>query len=219
MKNSKLKIVQSVRPTSPSPWLDPNFNNDFRYEIQLAQEKSPQPGITPDPLFAWVVANSAEVLLYTGFAKFAPLLPTLGLENEVSLWTAPPPFGSGNAIYIVIGKDQKNKVRLVGGNYFTSPIAGESEATSSTVFFSRLDSLGNDSAKISLVTEVISNSISLSDKEWTGQLREQCSSFYTMPIYLLVLDGKESYFAAGPAVVEGVKQTNFSLECFGEVTL
>jgi hypothetical protein len=40
-----------------------------------------------------------------------------------------------------------------------------------------------------------------------------------MPIYLLVLDGEKTFLTGGPAVVEGMKQTEFNLECFGEVTL
>ena len=219
MKNSKLKIVQGVRPTSPSPWLDPDFNNDFRHEIQLAQEKSPHPRLIPDPLFAWIVANSAERLLYTAFTKFAPLLPTYGYNNEVSLWTAPPLFGAGNAVCLIMSKDREGAVRLIGGNYFTTPVAGVFEGISSAGFFAQVDSLSSDQEKISLVTDTFSKSISEANREWIYQVESQCMSFYTMPIYLLVLDGEKTFLTGGPAVVEGLKQTEFNLECFGEVTL
>ena len=219
MKPSKLQSIRSIRPTEPSPWLDPALTNNFRHEIELALQKSTYPSLIPDPLFAWIVANGAEPLLYTGFTKFAPLLPTYGYNNEVSLWTAPPLSGASNAICLIMGKDSNGKVRLTGGNYFSTPKEGAFEKISSPDFFAQLDSLSSDSEKISLVTDTFSKSFSEGDGEWIHQVESQCMSFYTMPIYLLVLDGEKTYLRGAPAVVEGMKHTDFSLECFGEVTL
>jgi hypothetical protein len=219
MKNTKLQSIQRVRPAVPSPWLDPDLTNDFRHEIQLARENLPCQSLIPDPAYAWIHANNAENLLYKGLAKFAPLLGTAGYDNEVSLWTAPPLSGAGNVVCMVIGKDDKNKVRVVGGNYFASPNAARFDSVATTRFFRRFDSLSSDMEKMNLVTDTFSKSISEANSEWIHQVGSRCTAFYTMPIYLLVLDGEKNFLSGAPAVVEGMKQTDFSLECFGEVTL
>ena len=208
-----------AQPMSPSPWLNPDLTNDFRHEIELALEVSTQPRLIPDPVFKWICANNAEPLLYASLAKYAPLLPSLGYDNEVRISTAPPLSGNGNAIYLIMGKDKEGAVRITGGNYFSSPEAKDCEVASSAVFFSKMDLLSNAEDRMNLVDETMSSSISEADGEWLTRLREQCNSFDTMPIYLLVLDGEESYLVGGPALVEGLKQTNYRLECFGEVTL
>ncbi len=219
MKNVKLNNVRNIRPAEPSPWLNHELSNDFRHEIQLAKENLPHPNYLPHPAYEWILNNGADQLLYKSLAKFAPLIPTYGFNKEVSLWTAPPLSGADNVICIVMGKDKSGKLRLVGGNSFSSPSIREVASISATAFFSQFDSLSSDSEKIHLVTDTFSKSISEVNSECVHQAESQCIRFYTMPIYLLVLDGGKRYFYVGPAVVEGMKQSDFSLECFEEVTL
>jgi hypothetical protein len=147
-------------------------------------------------------------------AEFAPLFPVISYQGEISSWLSPPPSGSGNAIFILIGRDGSGRLRSVGGNYFNSDV---NATECSSEFWVDYDKSENDLSRLNL----ISGMFGYYKKYYTyGNIREveRCSDFScSMPIYLLVLDNKIGHMAVAPSMVRGYGPADFSYEKIREV--
>jgi hypothetical protein len=204
-----------------SPWLDERKSNLFRYEFQLARENSMFEGFVPNPIYKWIHRHGGEQLFFNGLARLAPMFSVIAYHGEVAVWTSPPPSGHGNAIYMVMGHDSDDHLRLVGGNYFTEPKRRVGSPITDIEFFRRYDSISDDAAerrrKEDLVRETVLQSISREDESYMQCVIGECEHSHTMPICITVLTPTGSLFHVAKAVVEGTKPTDFSREYFGEV--
>ena len=213
--------MKNTIATSKSAWLNPKNSNNFRYELALAKDN-----YRANPAFVWLHQNCAEELLHSTLSCLAPLRPVSGYKGETASWVSQPPSGAGNAIYLVVGKDGAGHVRAVGGNYFGRPDSflkpslvplGElGKQSIGAKFFSAYDSHSQDlKQQQGLVHEQVRSCM---NEDLVQQVECMCSMFYAMPIYLVVLTDTCSLFYCGPAVVDGRRQADFSLEVFGEFT-
>ena len=200
-----------------SPWLDPKYDNAFRRELAHAVKDSDLRGCKPLPAFVWLYKNDAAEHLYKALARAAPLFAVRSYHGEVSSWVSPPPSGGGNRTCLVVGKDAKQKVRIVGGNYFHSLNISPHPDMQGTDFFRAYDA-GNTDSKHTLVRQATAN--------WSGKLPVAarrnldlcCELANAMPIYITVLDDSagKSLFTCGPALVDGLRPADFTYEYFGE---
>ncbi len=206
-----------------SPWLDSRYGNLFRVEFRLVEDlkfdpwlRSGGPYFTPIEVYQWINDQKGEDLFFKGLAEFAPMFPLHAYHGQVAVWTSPPPSGLGNAIYIVMGYDMDQQLRLVGGNYFTEPKQQSGSTLSGAAFFAKYDQ-ADKRGQLQLVKDTVEASIQPEDTSLLLNIRRECEHFHTMAIYITVLTDPGSLFHAGKAVIEGVKPANFSYEIFGEI--
>ena len=201
--------------TNKSIWLDDSYPNIVLTEIYDAEH--PLPGVQNKPMkvFECICKNNAKKILFKALSEFAPLFPVASYHGEASAYLSPPPSGSGNAIYIIIGKDKTGKIRSVGGNYFNSSDRGN---YSSKDFWKDYDACKNDQSKFGLISGVIG--FHKKNYPMKGVYETERISEYvrTMPIYLLSLDGQIGHMAIFPAIVYGKYPCDFSYEKLGEVS-
>ena len=199
-----------------SPWLDHTKPNLFRDEFQLSRENLPGEYFSPIEPYRWIFQNNGENLFFNGLARLAPMFALHAYDGQVAVWTSPPPSGRGNAIYLIMGYDKKQQLRLVGGNHFTEPKQQSGPTLSGAEFFSQYDQ-ANQRGQRQLVKETVEASIQPEDASLLLDIRRECEHFHTMAIYITVLTDQGSMFHAGKAVIEGVKPADFSYEFFGEI--
>jgi len=204
-----------------SPWLDTKYGNLIKDEFQLAKEKLPLnygAYFQPLPLFKRINDLGGEKLLFRGLGRLAPMLPLIGYNGDIAIWTSPPPSGLGNTIFIVMGHDCNNQLRLVGGNWFTDPKQRPGTVLTNNNFFTLFDQ-NSQRQQMQLVKDVIEFSTRSIDLKYLQEIRATCEHFHTMPIYIVVLENNlgQSLFQACPAVIEGVRPSNMSFEFFGEI--
>lgn len=199
-----------------SPWLDSTKTNLFRDEFQLTRENLPGEYFTPIEPYRWIFQNNGDNLFFKGLARLAPMFPVVTYHGQVAVWTSPPPSGLGNAIYLVMGHDKDQQLRLVGGNYFTEPKQQSGSTVSGAAFFAQYDQV-NQSGQRQLVKDTVETSIKPEYASLLLDIQRECEHFHTMAIYITVLTDAGSMFHAGKAVIEGVKPADFSYEFFGEI--
>ena len=199
-----------------SPWLDRTKPNLFNDEFQLARENLPGEYFKPIEPYRWIFQNNGENLFFKGLARLAPMFPVVAYHGQVAVWTSPPPSGLGNAIYLVMGHDKDQQLRLVGGNYFTEPRQHSGSTVSGAAFFAQYDQ-ADQYSQLQLVKKTVEASIQIEDASLLLNIRRECEHFHTMAIYITVLTDPGSMFHAGKAVIEGVKPADFSYEFFGEI--
>ncbi len=206
-----------------SPWLDSTKTNLFRDEFQLIDDlkidswlEESNDYFKPLELYRWIDQNNGVHMFYRGLARYAPMFKVIGYHGQEVLWISPPPSGHGNAIYMVMGYDKDQQLRLVGGNYFTAPKHKSGTVVSGASFFKQYD-LANEFNQIQLVKATVETSIQPEDESLVLHIRSECEHFHTMAIYITVLTDPGSMFHAGKAVIEGVRPADFSYEFFGEI--
>lgn len=210
------------KPLSPppwvkeSPWLNKAYDNQIKLELRYIEDPVDTGGYKPLDMLRWIYEKGGVNLLFRGLAYFAPMFPTYGYREQVSQWTSPPPFMSSNVICLVMGHDSAGSLRLVGGNCFKRTAGRAGQPPADQDFFAQYDH-ATEEAKKELVRQTISLSINEQDKEYLREIESECAQFYTMPVYLAVLTSQGSFFAACPALVDGIKQFDPSSEIFGEV--
>jgi hypothetical protein len=199
-----------------SRWLNDNFHNIVASEIEDVEYPIPLPGSKPMKVFEWICNNNAKELLFNSLSEFAPLFPMVSYHGEASAYLSPPPSGSGNAVFIIIGKDKSGKLRAAGGNYFNSGTQGN---YFSKDFWNDYDTRKDDQSKFGL----ISGTIGFHKKYYPANdiyETERISEYVrTMPIYLLALDGQIGHMAVFPAIAWGKYPSDFSYEKLGEVSV
>lgn len=199
-----------------SPWLDQTKPNLFRDEFQLARENLPGEYFTPIEPYRWISRNNGENLFFKGLDRLAPMFPVVAYHGQVAVWTSPPPSGLGNTIYLVMGHDKDQQLRLVGGNYFSEPKRQSGSALPGEAFFAQYDQ-ADQRGQRQLVKDTVEISIKAEYAGLLLNIRRECEHFHTMAIYITVLTDPGSMFHAAKAVIEGVKPADFSYEFFGEI--
>ena len=199
-----------------SPWLDQTRPNLFQHEFQVARENLPGEYFTPIEPYRWIFRSNGENLFFKGLACLAPMFALQTYRGQVAVWTSPPPSGRGDAIYLVMGHDKDQQLRLVGGNYFSEPKQQSGSLVSGASFFENYDQ-ADQRSQIQLVKDTVEKSIQPEDASLLLDIRHECEHFHTMAIYITVLTDPGSMFHAGKAVIEGVKPADFSYEFFGEI--
>jgi len=208
------KLKEKQMNTSKSIWQDHKYSNLILDEISFVED--PVPGLHNKPMevFKWICENKAKALLFKSLTEFAPLFPVVSYNGEISSWHSPPPSGSGNAVFIIIGKDSSGKLRSVGGNYFNSDVTS---ASCSADFWTDYDNSENELSRFSLLSEMLGYYKQYYPYENIREI-ERCGDFScSMPIYLLVLDGNIGHMALAPAIVRGHGPADFSYEKIKEV--
>lgn len=200
---------------STSPWQDPSLENLFRTELSLVSDPIDLPMYKSRPEFQWIHKTKTAGLLFRGLTKFAPLYPVIAYKGEISSWLSPAISGSGNTVLLILGKDQKGNVRLVGTNYLIMPQCKNNFTAIN--FFEDYDRATSRTEKESLIYNMISSQMTWDDLRIAKQVTHQAEVVRTMPIALLVLDGEKSYMAFSPAVVCGNYPSDMSLEFTDEV--
>jgi hypothetical protein len=199
-----------------SPWIEDSKPNLFRDEFQLSREKLTGAYFIPLEIYRWIYQKNGEDLFFKGLARLAPMFALHAYHGQVAVWTSPPPSGLGNAIYLVMGHDKDQQLRLVGGNYFSEPKQQRGSTPSGEAFFAKYDQAGQN-GQIKLVKDTVESSIQPEYSNLLLNIRRECEHFHTMAIYIAVLTDPGSMFHAAKAVVEGVKPADFSYEFFGEI--
>jgi len=205
-----------MKKTSKSAWLDHKFENLFLSELSFAEDPVAGPQNKPLEVFEWIHRNKAKPLLFKSLAECAPLFPLYSFHNEISCWTSPPPSGSGNAVFIIIGKDPTGKLRAVGGNYFNSDTSGDSPQGN---FWECLNHCNNKHDQYRLISSTIGFHKKHHDQFQINETERISEIACTMPIYLLVLDDNDGHMVITPSVVQGCHPADFSYEKIGEVTV
>ena len=198
-----------------SPWLDHKFSNIFLDEISFVEDPVPRLYYKPTEAFEWICKNNAKNLLFNSLAELVPLFPVYSYHGEISSWLSPPPSGSGNAVFIVIGKDTQGRLRSVGGNYFNSDVK---EDTCPDDFWGNLDKCKCQLDKLNLISHILGFYIKYFAYDNIRGESERTADFAcTMPIYLLVLDNNKGHLSVAPAFVRGFGPADFSYETIKEV--
>lgn len=200
-------------------WSDAKCRSQLHDEIGYASDPCP-PYYLPLELFTSLKKNSAIELLLRGLDKFAPLYPCLAYRGEASLWLSPPPSGSGNSVYIVVGKDMFGQMRLVGCNYFDQLMPpSNNKKFDFKNFFRTYDSIckchRHDHER--LIRDAIEAASTSAVWCATDQTNLISDLTQTMPIYLLVIDEERALFQTFPAIANGNHPADFSFEFIGEV--
>ena len=198
-------------------WLNPNHDtsDDFSYELAIERSKDAAGSQPSHGAFKWIVKHKAESLLKDGLDKFAPLTAHYAWGDEPHMLTSPHPFGAGNRVGLVFEK-ANGVARVAGTNWMNELCAGSSPSASG--FFAQFDSLTTDDQKNALIREAICSAITSDNLEWVDRVEREGRRYWTMPIYLLVIDGANRWLYCTTALVDGRPSYNTPLECVGEVT-
>ena len=210
---------QAVPRATQSAWLDPNFDNLFRREMNFAAESPSVPGFEPGAAYQWIHKNNIQNHFYKALAMFAPVFPVYSYQGVVSSWASPPPSGAGNCVCLVIGKDKTQTVRIVGGNYFHKIKMPAKPYVPGHHFFSEYES-GDCQSRREQVRQTTANWLWTLPKLSREKLGMTCEFANAMPIYISVLDDEtgQCLFGLGPALLDGLRPADFSYEFMGEVT-
>jgi len=210
--------------TSKSPWLDPTKSNMFRVEFQLIEDIKKQPEIQnghpyfkPLEIFKWIYKNNGVDKLFEALAKLAPMYPVVAYKGKVASWISPPPSGSCNVIWIVIGRDKSKRLRVCGTNICFKPWVTSDIELSDIEFFEEYDSTTTDREKEQLLSKVFSIAYKQIGKENIRYVVRNCDIYNSMPIFITVLTSKGSIYQVTEAVIQGGYPSDFSYEFTGEI--
>jgi hypothetical protein len=220
MKNSKHPAIKSQ-----SPWLDPTKSNMFKDEFQLIEDIKIQPEIQngnpyfePLEIFKWIHKNNGCEKLFEALAKLAPMYPVVAYKGGVASWISPPPSGSCNVVWIVIGRDKSKRLRVCGTNICFKPWITSDTELSAIEFFEQFDLTTTDREKEELFSKVFSIAYRQIGKENIHCVTNRCNIYNTMPIFITVLTGTGSMAQITEAVIQGDYPADFSYEFTGEIS-
>lgn len=205
-----------------SPWITHRDNSAFGYEMSIAEDKTCHSYKTPHPLFSWIDKNGMNTKLFEVLATFCPLHPLISYHGETSVWLSPP-YGIGNVVGIICGRDENNNIRIIGSNSIFSPnnlINKQSQyvINSSHAIFNQYDLIKNNTQDvIRLISSEIYSRMDSVELARSARAEDEAYKFSTVPIHILVIDGQESFIAIDTAVVTGNNPSNLSLEFTGEI--
>ena len=210
---------------SESPWLDPTKSNMFRDEFQLIEDIKIQPEIQngnpyfePLEIFKWIYKNNCVDKLFKALATLAPMYPVVAYNGRVASWISPPPSGSCNVVWIVMGRDKTRKLRICGTNICFRPWVTSATELSAMEFFEQYDLATTDRAKEELLSKVFSIAYRQIGKENICCVTRRCDIYNTMPIFITVLTSKGSISQVTEAVIQGGYPADFSYEFTGEIS-
>jgi hypothetical protein len=220
MKNSKHPAIKSQ-----SPWLDPTKSNMFKDEFQLIEDIKIQPEIQngnpyfePLEIFKWIHKNNGGEKLFEALAKLAPMYPVVAYKGRVASWISPPPSGSGNVVWIVIGRDKSRRLRVCGTSRCSKPWATTDTELSAIEFFEQYDLTTTDREKEELLSKVFSIAYRQIGKDNICGVTRRCDIYNTMPIFFTVLKSKGSISQVTEAVIQGDYPSDMSYEFTGEIS-
>ena len=210
---------------SKSPWLDPTKSNMFRDEFQLIEDIKIQPEIQngnpyfePLEIFKWIHKNNGGEKLFEALAKLAPMYSVVTYKGRVASWISPPPSGSCNVVWIVMGRDKTRKLRVCGTNICFNPWITSATELSAIDFFEQYDLTITDREKEELLSKVFSITYRKIDKELIRCVTSRCNIYNTMPIFITVLTATGSMAQITEAVIQGDYPADFSYEFTGEIS-
>lgn len=218
-RNTKLSKVQSAaqKKTTQLSWEDFGDNSVFGYEIGIAADPSCHSFLPPNPLFSWLLANKLDGLLFKSLDRFCPLFGLYAYYGEPSLWFSPPPSGADNTVGIIIGRDSSGHIRAIGTNLMSDPT--RSINTSTNCVFTKYDSLaGNSLGQSRLIENEISARMTAGNIERAKEIENEAFKFRTMAVYILVIDGDNSYLGMDVAIAApSHRPSDMSYEFVGEI--
>ncbi len=197
-----------------SIWQDHKYSNLILDEISFVEDPVPGEQNKPMEAFKWICQNNAKDLLFKSLTELAPLFPLISYKGEISSWQSPPPSGSGNAVFIVIGKDYSGRHRSAVGNYFNSDV---SSSKCSSNFWFDYDNCESDASKVDLMSEILGYYKQYYPQENIREIERMADFSCSMPIYILILDNGIGHMAVAPAIVRGHGPADFSYEKIKEV--
>jgi hypothetical protein len=210
--------------TTKSPWLDPTHSSQFSDQFRLIEDIKIQPEIQngnpyfePLEIFKWIDKNKAVDKFFKALAKFAPMYPVVAYNGGIASWISPPPSGSCNVVWIVMGRDKTRKLRVCGTNICFRPWVTSATELSASDFFEQYDELTTDREKEELFSKVFSIAYRQIGKEYIRCVTRRCEIFNTMPIFITVLSATGSMAQIAEAVIEGDSPSDFSYEFTGEI--
>jgi hypothetical protein len=208
-----------------SPWLDPTHSSQFSDQFRLIEDIKIQPEIQngnpyfePLEIFKWIHKNNGGDKLFEALAKLAPMYPVLAYKGKVASWISPPPSGSCNVVWIVMGRDKTRKLRVCGTNICFRPWITSDAKLSAEEFFEQYDLSTTDRAKEELLSKVFSIAYKQIGKENICCVTRRCDIYNTMPIFITVLTSKGSISQVTEAVIQGYYPADFSYEFTGEIS-
>ena len=211
--------------TSESPWLDPTKSNMFRVEFQLIEDIKKQPEIQngnpyfePLEIFQWIYKNNGVDKLFKALAVLAPMYPVVAYKGKVASWISPPPSGSCNVVWIVIGRDKSKRLRVCGTNICFKPWVTSDTELSDIEFFEEYDSTTTDREKEQLLSKVFSIAYRQIGKENIRCVVRHCDIYNSIPIFIAVLTATGSMAQIAEAVIQGDYPADCSYEFTGEIT-
>ena len=207
-----------------SPWLDPSHSSQFSDQFKLIEDIKKQteiaswgPYFEPLEIFKWIDKNKAEKKLFKALATLAPMYPTVAYKGTVASWISPPPSGSGNVVWIVMGRDKTRKLRVCGTNIFNKPWVTTTTGISDIEFFEQYDETKTDRERHELFSKVFSIAYRQIGEKSICFVTLRCDMYKTMPIFITVLTREESISQVTEAVIEGDHPADFSYEFSGEI--
>jgi hypothetical protein len=207
-----------------SPWLDPTHSSQFSDQFKLLEDIKQQPELEswgpyfePLKIFKWIDKNKAVEKFFKALATLAPMYPVVAYNGGVSSWISPPPSGSCNVVWIVMGRDKTRKLRVCGTNICFRPWVVSATELSDIDFFERYDETTTDREKEELFSKVFSIAYRKIGDEFIRSVTRRCEIFNTMPIYITVLTPTGSMAQIAEAVIEGDRPSDFSYEFTGEI--
>ena len=210
---------------SESPWLDLTKSNMFSDQFKLIEDIKLQPEIQngnpyfePLEIFKWIHKNNGGDKLFEALAKLAPMYPVLAYKGKVASWISPPPSGSCNVVWIVIGRDKSRRLRVCGTNICFKPWITSDTELSTIEFFEQYDLTTTDREKEQLLSKVFSIAYRKIDKELIRCVTSRCNIYNTMPIFITVLTATGSMAQITEAVIQGDYRSDFSYELIGEIS-
>ena len=222
MKNSK---KQNEHLATTSPWLDPTHTSQISDQFKLIEDIKIQPEIQngnpyfePLEIFKWIHKNNGGDELFEALATLAPMYPVLAYKGKVASWISPPPSGSCNVVWIVMGRDKTRKLRVCGTNICFKPWITSATELSAIDFFEQYDLTTTDREKEQLLSKVFSIAYRQIGKENICYVTRRCDTYNTMPIFITVLTSKGSISQVTEAVIQGNYPADFSYEFTGEIS-
>jgi hypothetical protein len=213
---SKTRFKNSQNNLQPS-WMSFGDNSQFGNEIAIAANPDVYLPSQPIPLFTWLRQNKLNADLYKALDMLCPLFPLTAYGDIPSIWASPPPSGASNTVGVIFGRDNLNQLRIIGTNFMSDPANSINSPTLS--LFEAFDLLSNNSLQQS---RLIENEISsrMTDEEFDAakEIEEQAFAFRVMPVYLMAIDGDNTYLAMGLAKAYPLTRTsNMNIEFAGEI--
>ena len=200
---------------SSSIFSHPKLTNEFQTELDIVGSQNSEVRAKANPVFTWVAKHKAGPLLFKALAQRTNFKATPGLERRPSHWTAPPPGGSDYCIGIVLTLDDKGLPLAFASNAIPEPV--KTEESSPANFAETFNALHSTTAQIKAIHQAVSCAASKEHMDWCGRIFQEGKRYGASSIFLVALDADKCHFYATTALVEGIQQTDRTLERTGRV--
>jgi len=215
-KLSKSLHKQSTQLAHPT-WKSFGDNSVFGLEMSIAKNPDLHWPSQPLPLFTWLCANRLYDDLYKALDHYCKLFPLRSDGGMPSIWASPPPSGAGNTVGIIFGRDASNQLRVIGTNFMSDPARSVNSPNPS--LFQEFDSVSNSSLQQSRLIEIEINArMTVVDFEMAKKIEEQAFEFRVMPVYIMAIDGDNTYLGIGLAkAYPQIRPSDMDREFAGEI--